>query len=117
MTRGVDSSEKTLHTTSGNECKFSWDIKARRNNMTDNNQFLQKEVSYTETSTISLPDLAKTKFQPNVTISFSQISVQVLFIKTTYSREPWYIGVHREQRTVHAFVDSTTDNIKIMRHV
>ena len=25
MTREVDSGEKTLHTTSGNECKFSWD--------------------------------------------------------------------------------------------
>ena len=30
MTRGIDSSEKTLHTTSGNECKFLWDSKARR---------------------------------------------------------------------------------------
>ena len=30
MTRGVDSDEKTFHTTSGNECKFSWDSKARR---------------------------------------------------------------------------------------
>ena len=30
MTRGVDSGEKTLDTTSGNECKFSWDSKARR---------------------------------------------------------------------------------------
>ena len=30
MTTGVDSGEKTLHTTSGNECKFSWDSKARR---------------------------------------------------------------------------------------
>ena len=39
MTRGVDSSEKTLHTTSGNECKFSWDGKARRKNITDNRPF------------------------------------------------------------------------------
>ena len=30
MTRGVDSGEKTLDTTSGNECKFSWDSKTRR---------------------------------------------------------------------------------------
>ena len=30
MTRGIDSSEKILHTTSGNECKFSWDSNARR---------------------------------------------------------------------------------------
>ena len=28
--RGVNSSEKTLHTTSSNECKFSWNSKARR---------------------------------------------------------------------------------------
>ena len=28
--RGVDSSEKTLHTTSSNECKFSSDGKTRR---------------------------------------------------------------------------------------
>ena len=27
MTRGVDSGEKTLDTTSGNECKFSWAAK------------------------------------------------------------------------------------------
>ena len=27
MTRGVDFGEKTLHTTSGNKCKFSWDSK------------------------------------------------------------------------------------------
>ena len=30
ITRGVDSGEKTLDTTIGNECKFSWDSKARR---------------------------------------------------------------------------------------
>ena len=30
MTRVVDSREETLHTTSSNECKFSWDGKARR---------------------------------------------------------------------------------------
>ena len=30
ITRGVNSGEKTLDTTSGNECKFSWDSKARR---------------------------------------------------------------------------------------
>ena len=30
MTRGVDSGEKTFHITSGNDCKFSWDSKARR---------------------------------------------------------------------------------------
>ena len=30
MSREVDSREKTLHTTSGNECKFSWDSKARK---------------------------------------------------------------------------------------
>ena len=27
----------------------------------------------------------------------------VLFIKTTYSREPWHCGVQREERIVHAF--------------
>ena len=30
MTRGVDSGKNTFHTTSGNECKFSWDSKARK---------------------------------------------------------------------------------------
>ena len=30
MTTGVDSGQKTLHTTFSNECKFSWDSKARR---------------------------------------------------------------------------------------
>ena len=30
ITRGVDSSEKTLDTTIGYQCKFSWDSKARR---------------------------------------------------------------------------------------
>ena len=30
MTRGIDSDEKTLLTTSGNESNFSWDSKARR---------------------------------------------------------------------------------------
>ena len=29
-TTGVNSGEKTLHTTSINECKFSWDSNARR---------------------------------------------------------------------------------------
>ena len=29
MIRGVDSGEKTLHTTSSNDCKFSRDSKAR----------------------------------------------------------------------------------------
>ena len=28
MTRGVDSGEKTLHTTSSDECKFLWDSNA-----------------------------------------------------------------------------------------
>ena len=30
MTRGVDSGEKTFQTTFVNECKFSWESKARR---------------------------------------------------------------------------------------
>ena len=30
MTRGIDSGEKTLLTTSGNECKFLWDSKTGR---------------------------------------------------------------------------------------
>ena len=36
MTRGVDSGEKTFHTTSGNDCKFSWDSKSEEKNVTDN---------------------------------------------------------------------------------
>ena len=43
MTRRVDSSEKTLHTTSGNECKFSWDSKARRKNQRHNFIFSNSE--------------------------------------------------------------------------
>ena len=37
MTRGVDFAKKTLHTTSGNECKFSWttNSKARRKTIAD----------------------------------------------------------------------------------
>ena len=35
MTRGVDSSEKTLNTTSCNEGKLSWDSKARRKTMAE----------------------------------------------------------------------------------
>ena len=30
ITRGVDSGEKMLDTTIGNECKFSWDSKAKK---------------------------------------------------------------------------------------
>ena len=40
ITRGVDSGEKTFDTTSGNECQFSWDSKARR------------KTSLTKTSTL-----------------------------------------------------------------
>ena len=35
MTRGVDSSENTLNTTSGNEGKLSWDSTARRKTMAE----------------------------------------------------------------------------------
>ena len=35
MTRGVDSRENTLHTTSGNEGKLSWDNTARRKTMAE----------------------------------------------------------------------------------
>ena len=52
ITRGVDSSEKTI--TSGNECKFSWDSKARRKTMAETSLtaylksllFLEKGQSY-----------------------------------------------------------------------
>ena len=42
MTRGVDSGEKTLDTTSGNECKFLWDSKARRKMSLTTTSFLRK---------------------------------------------------------------------------
>ena len=49
ITRGVDYGEKTLDTTVGNECKFSWDRQSEEKNVTDKNQFLKKKVSYMET--------------------------------------------------------------------
>ena len=76
MTRGVDSGEKTLDTTSGTECKISWDSKARRKmSLTIAIVPLERGKLYGDRlhSTFSLPNLAKRKFQPNVTISFSQI--------------------------------------------
>ena len=42
MTRRVDSDEKTLDTTSGNECKFSWDSKARRKTLLTKTSALRK---------------------------------------------------------------------------
>ena len=42
ITRGVDSSEKTLDTTIGNECKFSWDSKARRKTLPTKTSALRK---------------------------------------------------------------------------
>ena len=75
MARGVDFGEKTLHTTSGNECKFSWDSKARRKTSMTIAASLERGKLYGDRrrSTFLLPNLPKSKFQPNVTISFSQI--------------------------------------------
>ena len=75
MTRGVDSGEKTLHTTSSNECRFSWGSKARRKTSLTLLVPLERGELYGDRlrSTFSLPNLAKSKFQPNITISFSQI--------------------------------------------
>ena len=42
ITRGVDSGEKTLDTTIGNECKFSWDSKARRKTLLTKTSALRK---------------------------------------------------------------------------
>ena len=42
ITRGVDSSEKTLDTTIGNECKFSWDSKARRKTLLTKTSVVRK---------------------------------------------------------------------------
>ena len=47
ITRGVDSGEKTLDTTIGNEINFSWDGKARRKTLLTKNQCLKKKVSQT----------------------------------------------------------------------
>ena len=42
ITREVDSGEKTLDTTIGNECKCSWDSKARRKTLLTNTSALRK---------------------------------------------------------------------------
>ena len=42
ITRGVDSGQKTLDTTIGNECKFSWDSKARRKTLLTKTSALRK---------------------------------------------------------------------------
>ena len=54
--------------------------------------------------------LYKWKASPS---SFSWVSFlgclqqfSVLFIKTTYSKEPWHCGVQREERIVHAFAST-----------
>ena len=50
MTRGVDSGEKTFHTTSGNECKFSWDSKARRKtSLAITSSFRKRQVTWSQT--------------------------------------------------------------------
>ena len=56
MTRGVDSSENTLHTTSGNEGKLSWDNTARRKTMAETSStiyspqlYIYKKGSHMET--------------------------------------------------------------------
>ena len=47
ITRGVDSGEKTLDTTIGNKCKFSWDSKARRKTLlTKTSAILEKGKLY-----------------------------------------------------------------------
>ena len=42
ISRGVDSREKTLDTTIGYECKFSWDSKERRKTLLTNTSALRK---------------------------------------------------------------------------
>ena len=42
ITRGVDSGEKTLDTTIGYECKFSWDSKAKRKTLLKKTSALRK---------------------------------------------------------------------------
>ena len=98
MTRGVDSNEKTLHTTSGNERKFLWDIKAGRKTMAE-------KTSLTITSSFweSLNWKASTSSCFWVSFVGCLQQCSVLFIKTTYSREPRHCGVQREERIVHAF--------------
>ena len=55
MTTGVDSNEKTFHTTFDNEWKFSWDSKTRtktmglRHNRLFTVIFTQKKVDHIET--------------------------------------------------------------------
>ena len=97
MTRGVDSNENTLHTTSGNECKFLWDSKARR-------KTIAEKTSLTITSSFreSLDWKASSScFWVSFVGCLQQSSV--LFIKTTYARELRSCGVQREERIVHAF--------------
>ena len=46
ITRRVDSSEKTLDTFIGIECKFSWDSKARRKTLLTKTSALRKSKLY-----------------------------------------------------------------------
>ena len=99
MTTGVDSGEKTLHNISSNECTFSWDSNARR-------KTIAEKTSLTITSSFrkrcfQLKGVVVKLFLGVFSGWLQQCSV--LFIKTTYSREPWHCGVQREERIVHAF--------------
>ena len=51
MTRGVDSGEKTFHTTFVNKCKFSWESKARRITLLAIiSSFRKRQVTWRQTS-------------------------------------------------------------------
>ena len=88
MTRWVDSDEKTLHTTSSNECKFLWNSNSRR-------KTIAEKTSLTITS--SFRESLNWKASPSSCFWVSFVGCleqcSVLFIKTTYSREPRHCGV------------------------
>ena len=98
MTSEVDSGERTLHTTSSNECKFLWNSNSRR-------KTIAEKTSLTITS--SFRESLNWKASPSSCFWVSFVGClqqcSVLFIKTTYSREPRHCGVQREERIAHAF--------------
>ena len=90
--------------------KFSWDSKAKRKtSLTKTSSLREKGKLYGDRLRLNRQRrrLYNWKASPS---SFSWVSFlgclqqcSVLFIKTTYSREPWHCGVQREERIVHAF--------------
>ena len=72
MTSGVDSGEKTFHPTSGNECKFSSDSKARGKKRRHHLQLIhQYSISIQLGKKVELT--AKT---PNLSVATSRVGIR-----------------------------------------